>query len=160
MSWTLDIAFVSSILVEPDNSWTWYQFHSKFYLILFPCICRTSKSDFVWVLYINLNLRWPWTLSWTWSQTLEFWIGLDLNLDVRISLPPQHPLYVLFILIISVIPNVASLWIILNPDFSLRQISRMFRRTNTNTRWNQPIATKWIMGSHMGFVSASVISAK
>jgi hypothetical protein len=58
MSWTLDIEIVSAILVESDFSWTWDQFHWKVYLVLFPCICRTSKSDLVYVLYINLKVRW------------------------------------------------------------------------------------------------------
>jgi hypothetical protein len=37
---------------ECDRDW------KKVYLILFPCICRTSKFDFECVLYINLKSRW------------------------------------------------------------------------------------------------------
>jgi hypothetical protein len=46
-SWTLDIKIVLAILVEYEFSWTWDQFHWKFYLILLSSICRTSKSNFV-----------------------------------------------------------------------------------------------------------------
>jgi hypothetical protein len=49
---------------------------------------------------------------------------------------------------------VGNLWIILNLDFSLKQISWMFSRTNTYTRWIQHIATRGIMGSPLGFVGA------
>jgi hypothetical protein len=105
-SWTLDIEIVLAILAESDFSWNWDQFHWKFYLILFPCIHRTSKSDFICSLYINLKHRWSRTLSWTQSQTLEFQIELDLHLVVRMSLPLQRPLDGPFILlIISMVPN-------------------------------------------------------
>jgi hypothetical protein len=105
-SWTLGIEFFSAILVESDSSLTWDKLHWNDYLVLFLCICRTSKSDVVWMLYLNLKPRWSCTPSWTRSQTLEFQIGLDLHLDVRISLPLHHPLDVSFILfIISMIPN-------------------------------------------------------
>jgi hypothetical protein len=57
MSSTLDIAIVSAILVESHFSWTWDQYHWKVLLVLFPCICRTSKSDVVYILYINLKPR-------------------------------------------------------------------------------------------------------
>jgi hypothetical protein len=57
MSWTLDIVIDSAILIESDFSWTWDWWHWKFYLVLFPCICRTSKFDFICVLYINLKVR-------------------------------------------------------------------------------------------------------
>jgi hypothetical protein len=63
MSWTLYIEIVSAILVQSDFSSPWDEFHCKGYLVLFPCICRESKSDSVWVLYINLKPRWYWTLS-------------------------------------------------------------------------------------------------
>jgi hypothetical protein len=92
-SWTLNIEIVSAILVKSNYSWTCYWCHWKFYLIiLFLSICRMSKSDFVCVLDINLKPRWSWTPSLTHSQTLEFQIGLDIHLDVCISLPLQHPL--------------------------------------------------------------------
>jgi hypothetical protein len=58
MSWTLDIEFVSTILVASDFSWTMDQCHWKLYLVLFPYICRTSKSDFLCVLHINLKSMW------------------------------------------------------------------------------------------------------
>jgi hypothetical protein len=106
MSWTLDIEFVLAILIETNFCWTWDQCHWKFYLVLFPCICKTSKSNFVCVMYINFKPRWSWTPSWTRSQTLEFPIGLDLHLDVHIFLPLRNPLNVPFILlIISMVPN-------------------------------------------------------
>jgi hypothetical protein len=105
-SWTLGIEFFLAILVESDSSLTWDKLQWNDYLVLFLCICRTSKSDVVWMLYLNLKPRWSYTPSWTRSQTLEFQIGLDLQLDVRISLPLHHPLDVSFILfIISMIPN-------------------------------------------------------
>jgi hypothetical protein len=105
-SWALDIETVLAILVESDFCLTWDQFHWKFCLILFLCTCRTYKSDFVCILYINLKVRWSWILSWTWSQTLKFQIGLDLHLDVHVSLPQQHPPIVPFVLlIISMVPN-------------------------------------------------------
>jgi hypothetical protein len=86
-SWTLDIEIISTILVESYFIWTWDWCYWKGYLVLFPCICRTSKSNLICVMYINLKVRWYWTPSLTRSQTLKFWIGLDLHLDVCISLP-------------------------------------------------------------------------
>jgi hypothetical protein len=71
-SWTLYIEIVLAILVQSDFSWTSDQFHWRGYLVLFLCICRTSKSDLVCALYINLKPRWSYTPSWTRSQTLEF----------------------------------------------------------------------------------------
>jgi hypothetical protein len=58
MSWILDVELVLAILVESDFSWTWDWGHWKLYLILFSCICRTSKKHFVCVLYIDLKPRW------------------------------------------------------------------------------------------------------
>jgi hypothetical protein len=87
-SWTLDTALVLAILVKSDFSWTWDWCHWNFYLVLFPCICRTCKSDFVCVMCINLKLRWSWTLSWTQIQTLEFRIGLDLYLCAHLLASP------------------------------------------------------------------------
>jgi hypothetical protein len=58
MSWTLNIEFVLEILVESDFSCTWDLCHPKYYLFLFPCICRTSKFDFLCIIYINLKPRW------------------------------------------------------------------------------------------------------
>jgi hypothetical protein len=58
MSCTLDIELVSAILVESDFSLTREWFNWNVYLILFSCICITSKSDFVCVIYISLKLRW------------------------------------------------------------------------------------------------------
>jgi hypothetical protein len=84
-TWTQHIEFFLIILVESDLSWTWEWCHWKFYLVLFWCICRKSKFDFLCVLYINLKPWWSWTPSWTQSQTLEFWIGWDLHLDWCIS---------------------------------------------------------------------------
>jgi hypothetical protein len=105
-SWTLDIEIVSPILIESDFSWTSDWFHWKVCLVLFPCICRTSKSDVVHILYINLKPWWSWTMSWTQSQTQEFQIRLDFHLDVHTSLPLQCHLDVLFVLlIISMVPN-------------------------------------------------------
>jgi hypothetical protein len=63
--WTLYIEIVFTIMVQSDFSWTWDQCHWKGYLVLFPWICRTSKSDLVCIMYIHLKLRWPWTPSWT-----------------------------------------------------------------------------------------------
>jgi hypothetical protein len=64
-SWTLDIEIVSAILVESDFSYIRDQFCWKVCLVLFLCICRMFKSDFVCVLYVNLKVRWLCTLSWT-----------------------------------------------------------------------------------------------
>jgi hypothetical protein len=57
-SWTLDIEIVLAILVQSDFSWIWDWYHWKGYLILFPCICITSKSNLVCVMYINWKPRW------------------------------------------------------------------------------------------------------
>jgi hypothetical protein len=51
-------SWMSCILVKSDFSLTQEWFNWNVYLILFPCICITSKSDFVCVIYINLKLRW------------------------------------------------------------------------------------------------------
>jgi hypothetical protein len=80
-SWAMQIELVLVSLVESNFSWTWDWCHWKCYLILFLCIYRMSKSDFICILVVNLIARWSWTLSWIQSQTLEFQIGLVSNLN-------------------------------------------------------------------------------
>jgi hypothetical protein len=75
-------------------TWDWY--HWKGYLIIFPCICRTSKTEVVCNLDINLNMRSSWTPSWT--RTRQFRIRLVRHLCVQISLALQHLLDASFIL--------------------------------------------------------------
>jgi hypothetical protein len=58
MSWTLDVEFISAVLVKSDFITIWDQCHWNVYLVLFTSICRTSKYDFVCVLYINLKPSW------------------------------------------------------------------------------------------------------
>jgi hypothetical protein len=58
ISWALEIEIVLAILVVSDFIWTWDQIHCNVYLILFVSICRTSKSNFVSILDVNLNARW------------------------------------------------------------------------------------------------------
>jgi hypothetical protein len=106
MSWALKIELVLPILVESNFSLTWDQCHWKLYLVLFSCICRTSKSKFVCAIGNQ---------SWIQVQILEFQIGLDLHqfriglnlqLIVHISWALQHVLDVLYvILIISMVRN-------------------------------------------------------
>jgi hypothetical protein len=57
MSCTLDIEIVLALLVQSYLNWTGDQCHWKDYLILFPCIYRMSKSNLVYILYINLKPR-------------------------------------------------------------------------------------------------------
>jgi hypothetical protein len=58
MSWALDIEIISAIIDESDFIWTLGWCHWKGHLIRFSCICIISNSDFVCILYINLNERW------------------------------------------------------------------------------------------------------
>jgi hypothetical protein len=64
--------------------WQW-----KNYLLSFPSISRSPKSEVGHIMYVNLKARWFWTPSWTRSQTLGLQIGLDLHLVVRVSLDLQ-----------------------------------------------------------------------
>jgi hypothetical protein len=77
---------------QTNFSWLWDRWHWKGYLLIFPCICRSPKSEVGHVLPVNLEARWSWTLSWTWSQTPSFWIGLNIQFVVHVSLALQHPL--------------------------------------------------------------------
>jgi hypothetical protein len=61
----LEIGTVLMITDDSDFSWTWDQIHWKGYLLIFPCIYRTSKTEVLCNLDVNLNMRWSWTPSWT-----------------------------------------------------------------------------------------------
>jgi hypothetical protein len=86
----LKICLISTIAADSDFSWPWDQWHWKYYLTIFPCLCSSPKSEVRHVLYINLKARWSWTLSWTRSQTPRLHIGLDLHLVERVCLDLQH----------------------------------------------------------------------
>jgi hypothetical protein len=54
----LEIGSNLIIADDSDFSWTSHQVHFKGYLLSFPCICRTSKTEVVCNLGVNLNMRW------------------------------------------------------------------------------------------------------
>jgi hypothetical protein len=59
----LEIGTVLMIANDSNFSWTWDQCHWKVYILVFPCICRTPKTEIICNLDVNLNTRWSWTLS-------------------------------------------------------------------------------------------------
>jgi hypothetical protein len=54
----LKIGTIVMIADDSDISWTRDQCNWKDYLLSFPCICRTSKTEVVCNLDVNLNMRW------------------------------------------------------------------------------------------------------
>jgi hypothetical protein len=56
--WVLKNNFILMITYDSDFSWPWDWLRWKAYVLIFPCILRTSKSKVVRVLCINLMRRW------------------------------------------------------------------------------------------------------
>jgi hypothetical protein len=54
----LEIGTLLMIAGDFDFSWTSDQFHWNVYVLIFPCIYRTSKMEVVCNLDVNLNTRW------------------------------------------------------------------------------------------------------
>jgi hypothetical protein len=60
--WVRENDFIFMIVGDSDFSWPWDRLHWNDYL--FSCIKRTSKSEDVRVLCVNLKAGWSWNLNW------------------------------------------------------------------------------------------------
>jgi hypothetical protein len=61
----LEIGTILMIADASYFSWQWDWCQWNVYLLCFPSICRTSKTEVVCDLDVNLNKRWSRTPSWT-----------------------------------------------------------------------------------------------
>src|SRR6266542_6260268 len=68
---------VSTIPVDSEGVWTWDRWHWKGYLLSFPYICGSLKTEFECILGINFNADWSRTPSWAQSG-----VGLGFQLVV------------------------------------------------------------------------------
>ncbi len=101
--WVLENDFVPTIVGDSNFSWLWDWLHWKDYLLIFPCIWRTSKSEVVHVLCVNLNVRWSWTPNWKqiWKVNKHDLNKLERNKDIRHT--HDKEIYVIEIFIINVL---------------------------------------------------------
>jgi hypothetical protein len=85
----LEIGIILMIADDYDFRWTRDRFHWKGYLLSFPCICRTSKTEIVCDLDVNLNMRWSWTPSCTSPRLSSTFLMLRLS-SIVFSLIPKN----------------------------------------------------------------------
>jgi hypothetical protein len=83
--WVLENNFISTIAGDSDFSWPWDWLHWKNYLLIFPCIKRTSESEVLHVICVNLKAMWSWTLNWKqiWEANKHDLDKLERNKDIR-----------------------------------------------------------------------------
>jgi hypothetical protein len=88
----LKICLVLTIVAYFNFSWPLDQWHWKDYLLIFPCICRSPKSEVGRVLYVHLKARWSWTPSWTSTMVCVFsWLSSTFLISAPSWCPACSP---------------------------------------------------------------------